>query len=248
MSNTVTIASLYWRDCAHSFPYQPIGAEAFNFDLVLPKSDGKTPTVAYVTNAAELLGFKDKTDRSPGHPVYGHKDTTADKIAQDFVNRFSSGGLYSEFGGPAIWVCQGASPTLEEIEMNKRRQESYANAIINEAENFWVSGARDKVKDVPHREAARAMGKMDFEWVKESRVTELVPCEMCKLMVPNDAAICQHCGRPANIKLYVQQTMKQELEIEQMKRDLAEAARPMNLPPHIVRPPAAPDKTTVSVE
>ena len=193
----VVIASYFWKDCEEKLPYRPLGRTTGGFvhDFICPKGtvgkkDGKPrPGLLVVETMNEGLGIID------GHTMV--KPVKARDIAMDLVRKWSSGGEFGEKIGPAVFICAGDAPTPEESRAAIRKQDAWAGVGVNQAQNLWITGNRDKVHGL-HRECAEYMGRGDFEWVRPQAAVSLTACPYCQKQIPNTASVCSHCGRTAN--------------------------------------------------
>ncbi len=198
MSNTVTIASCHWRDLTRTESLRPLTRESggfmHRFSLPAPE-DRRSPSILVVEPMNEKVGVVEDFTVP--------KVVSAAHIAADLVAGWASGGEFSQYGGPAVWVCKGPKPTPDEIAKAIKRAELWCGAGVNQAQNYWIKGERDKVNDL-HREMAAWLGKNDFEWIKRQAAVELVACPFCQQQIPSTASVCSNCGRVANPRLLAQ--------------------------------------------
>lgn len=198
MSNTATIASCHWRDLTESLALRPMTRESGGFlntfNLPAP-ADRNKPSLLVIEPMDECLGMVGTRPMK--------ESIKAAEIANDLVSRWASGGEFSQYGGPAVWVCKGDKPTPDEIAKAMKRAELWCAAGVNQAQNYWIKGERDRVNDL-HREMAAWLGKNDFEWIKRQAAVHLVACPFCQQQIPSSASICSHCGRTANPALLAQ--------------------------------------------
>ncbi len=198
MSNTVTIASCHWRELKRTLNVRPLTREAGGFihEFTLPApQDRKSPSLLVIEPMNENLGIVE------GFPV--PRVLKPAEIATDLVTGWGTGGEFHQYGGPAVWICKGARPTAEETARALKRAELWCGAGVNQAQNYWIKGERDKVNDL-HREMAAWLGKNDFEWIKRQAAVELVACPFCQQQIPSTASVCSNCGRVANPRLLAQ--------------------------------------------
>lgn len=220
-SRTVTVASCHWRDLIRTMAVRPMTKESGGFanTFLLPApADRMKPSLLIVEPMNENLGMVN------GIPMV--KVVQAEDLARDLVASWGSGGEYVAYGCPAVFVCGGAAPTADEIRTALRKQELWCGAGVNQAQNHWVKGERDKVNDL-HREMARYLGKTDFEWFKQQAAVELLACPYCQQQIPSTASICSHCGRVANPALLAK-TEKLLAVIEADTKKLQAAVKQIN--------------------
>ena len=232
----ITIASIFYKQLECRMPYRPtnVASGGFVTEYRIPASDDRQPRILRVEVVNEKLGDVN------GMPITS--PISAESLADSLVALWSHGGEYSGYGGPGVWKCRGEMPAKDEVEAAMRRQSAWCAAGINEAQNLWIAGKRDQVLD-HHRDMARWMGKTDFEWVKPHQAVNIVACPYCGGEIPDNVAICRHCGNVANPKL--------KAELDQRVADMMagkvvsaapEVAEVFAMPPELELTGAAPTK------
>jgi hypothetical protein len=188
---TKTICSIYFDKCG---PARRI----FGSD---PDRGGVT---VYEIEAAprgehRLLRVTDAFQREyVGNRVYVGIPVHADGpsgIAADIVREFSGGVMLSAYGGPGVFVCAGDEPTADELERARTKQSRWCQALINEAQSFWIQGKRDRLHEGSiYHKAAEWMGQV-YEWMKPPEQTSTQSCPFCGTSIPFGVPVCATCGR-----------------------------------------------------
>ncbi len=151
-------------------------------------------------------------------PVYG------DLLARDIVNEWRDNKLFSIYGKPGIIICAGSEPTAEELATIHGWQVGWCKAIVNDAESQWVQGNRAGVTDLAKR-AARWLGEMNYEWVRDNVQTSYVNCIFCQTRIDSRALICKECGKPQDMQRWLQHEMERieaEAKLDEFKKKLTE--------------------------
>jgi hypothetical protein len=127
---------------------------------------------------------------------YDARPDTAHNEAVSLVQEWS--GHYSMAGGnrPGIEVIRGPEPTPEELADLHARQREFSRYFVNEADNFWLQGRRDRIRvGGLHHMCAAYMGiKNDpnHPWVSDM-VNAFKACVACGENIISTALVCKHC-------------------------------------------------------
>lgn len=116
-------------------------------------------------------------------------------IADDLVREWASNRLGGSQGHmPGVIMCEGASPTAEEVKLALDRQTAYFQWLCDEATSMWSAGDKGGVGDL-HRKAGKWLG-LNLQWVNsyDSR-PELKECPWCFTMIDGRSKVCRQCLR-----------------------------------------------------
>lgn len=146
---------------------------------------------------------------------YDARPDTAHNEADSLVQEWS--GHYSLAGGnrPGIGIIRGPEPTPEELTELHARQREFSRWFVNEADNFWLQGRRDRIRvGGLHHMCAAYMGlKNDpnHPWVSDM-VGSYKACIICSESIISTALGCKHCQKDL-----IEYAMNRDLDIEWLR-------------------------------
>lgn len=191
-----TIASVYYKELKADRPYRAIpDGSGWNYHFhieAVPRGEVRT---------LKVPSFKENVYFAFGQTIEKTDATTDELVAADLVQFWSDGGYPDLPGGPGVCVCTGSEPTKAEIAAILQRQTAYANGLVNNAQNKWIAGQRDKVNQ-EERDAAMWLGKMDFEWIKPAEAVSLQACPHCGQQIETGVMKCRYCQSVVNFEKY----------------------------------------------
>lgn len=181
---------------------------------ILPREDGQAFTIAnrthgiyYVNHpkAGEVFAlskipwkrdFADVGDYDPAYTrrsgIEKRKEFTFDarQIANDLCKGINDNGPGegSFFG---VFVCDGAEPTVAELENAKNRLERYFMQTIAAADAQWSANPRHDLISGIAKRGARYL-KLDRPWLSTYQQKE--ECPVCGESIKPGVAICRSCG------------------------------------------------------
>lgn len=125
--------------------------------------------------------------------VFFQQPVSAQVVAENLVHVWAASMVGSKQGfGPGIMIIAGDTPTEEELETVRNRQEEFFNFLINTADDYEQKGERHMITDV-HRKAAEWMGVQGRSWAKAMREKRYIPCPECQEDILEGARKCKHC-------------------------------------------------------
>ena len=156
--DNVTIASVYYRPLSFTMALRdPSSASGgFHREYTVQASSDRQPRLLTVKTMLERRG--EVNGFSVTAPV------TADEIARALVQMWGDGGELNAYGGPGVMIIEGHNPTQDELNRMLRRQTTMCSAGVNIAQNFWLSGQRERVMGNYEyfRDMALWLGKTDY--------------------------------------------------------------------------------------
>lgn len=118
---------------------------------------------------------------------------SAQTVAENLVHSWGASMVGSNQGfGPGIIIIAGTTPTEDELEAVRIRQEEFFNFLINTADDYEQRGERHLITDI-HRAAAEWMGVQGRSWAKAIREKRYIPCPECQEDILEGARKCKHC-------------------------------------------------------
>jgi len=172
------------------------------------------------------------------------EEDSAREIADDLLNEWSHPAIGMGTGlGPGIFICAGVTPTDEEIQPQLEKQIAWAQYIVDKADELWITGKRDEVKE-GHRKAALWLGR-DREWAQVGRTQLLTKaCPYCGTTISGAAPVCPTCHRvhDPNLMKEVEQRLGEiKARIKEVEAVAPAAqskpAEPQAHDPKLVQPP-----------
>ena len=102
-------------------------------------------------------------------------------IAEDLVQELDRHGVF---------VCDGATPSEEELQSARRKREEWFNELIQEGDVMWARGHTHREISDMHRRAALAQG-VEREWAYVPGRN--MDCPVCGEKIKANVAVCRHC-------------------------------------------------------
>lgn len=190
LARQVTLARLVYVGESPDFP----DGYTRRFTYYLPAAKPGSYSVLEVTPPLQLIRSPHATRASQ----YVAQPDSAMNEALSLVQTWS--GSFTSAGGnrPGIGVIRGAEPTQEELAELHGRQRNFCRFFVNEADNFWIQGRRDRIKmgGLHHMSAAYLGIKNDpnHPWVSDM-VSAFKACVACGENIIDTALVCKHCGK-----------------------------------------------------
>lgn len=102
-------------------------------------------------------------------------------IAEDVVQELDRHGVF---------VCDGVTPSEEELQSARRKREEWFNELIQEGDVMWARGHTHREISDMHRRAALAQG-VEREWAYVPGRN--MDCPVCGEKIKANVAVCKHC-------------------------------------------------------
>lgn len=129
---------------------------------------------------------------APGVQLYP-AHIPASVVAENLVQRWKNGHVGAKEGlGPGIAICAGDTPTPDEVESVRVRQEEYFRTLIHEADSLFAKEGGLNIRD-DHRMAADWMGTQERPWFKAIKAAAMVRCPACAEEIRAEAKLCRFC-------------------------------------------------------
>jgi hypothetical protein len=106
---------------------------------------------------------------------------SAREIADDLLQDLQEHGVF---------VCAGARPTEEELNVATTRRDAFYHRLVQDGDTLWARGHSFREISDLHRRAAIALG-IEREWAYVPQ--RMMECPACGEKVKEGVAVCRHC-------------------------------------------------------
>lgn len=228
-----TICSIYPLELRERRPYRPRSSNrssnpgGFNTTFIMEPATRTGHSLLTIEDMEET--FKFMSDAPPSvTAVYADGKGG---VADDLVNAWTGHTVGEAFGGPGIFICTeldvkndagevitpATKPGPKELEVANKRQTSWLNWIVMEADGLWINGRRGEIKD-QHRMAAEWLGYTNREWYKPAQQEIISNCPLCQAAVSNNPMICPNCKHIIDQERFYNWERLQEESRERLKQ------------------------------
>lgn len=133
------------------------------------------------------------------------KTILGEEIAADLVLHASRQGPFmNEEARPAVWICEGASPSIDEIHEELPKLKAYCGLLVEYADDLERRRANNEPlvpKVTPRMKDACRYLELKRGWLTEL-VDSSTVCIFCTATIPAHAVKCPECKEVVNREKY----------------------------------------------